>query len=567
MKNYILITTLLLPSFILANTTVANITALKGKTEIVFKEEIKLAKLKDALTKENSVITHKEGFAQLMFKDETIVSIGKNSKFSVEEYLGEETSEPEVRFNLAKGAMRVITGRIGKINPKRFKIKTKSATIGIRGTNFVVISLPGKADIVLCTQGGVNVNGTFVKKGFMARLDKNGKVEGVKEFNSDDLDVVLDTIFKKETSKSLETEELVAFFDNKFDDDPSNDEMKKDDSEEEEEKDEEPGEVKIYLSEDETVETDNISVIPLEDTIVLDEKEPETIDNIENAVKDTTQEEAQEKVIVEVEDKPLTYLYGTGNTATIVEGTSLVNYYNKLGFSLSIDPNTETFLQDSLAIDTKSSKFFTFDSELSSYTSDYEFAGTFTQRTYDLDGNYTVKDGSYIRTIPDLDANDDVTWGEWLIPIEIEDADSTSTINEVWRGNFIAGKLTDTSVISGYAQANLKGTYSGPLIGQAFELDSGVVSATSFTGTSVSTVSFGQGTVDTNLNFSVSNTNYNETLNNTITGNKFSGLNSSGAFYGAEGKTLGGEFNINDSTNKRQLTGAFQGKTNLLTNE
>ena len=101
MKNYILITTLLLPSFILANTTVANITALKGKTEIAFKEEIKLAKLKDALTKENSVITHKEGFAQLMFKDETIVSIGKNSKFSVEEYLGEETSEPEVRFNLA----------------------------------------------------------------------------------------------------------------------------------------------------------------------------------------------------------------------------------------------------------------------------------------------------------------------------------------------------------------------------------------------------------------------------------------------------------------------------------
>ena len=48
--------------------------------------------------------------------------------------------QKNVKFksNLLKGTMACVTGVISKINPDAMEIKTKSASIGIRGTYFVV---------------------------------------------------------------------------------------------------------------------------------------------------------------------------------------------------------------------------------------------------------------------------------------------------------------------------------------------------------------------------------------------------------------------------------------------
>jgi|GEM_PF-2342808 len=566
MKKTILLSSLILPTFLLANTTVANITSLKGKADIEYKSKLIPAKIKDELIQENNLLTYEDGFAQILFKDETIVSVGKNSNFSIEEYLGLETEKPHAQFSLVKGAMRVITGQIGKANPKLFKIKTKSATIGIRGTNFLVISVPGEGDMVICTQGGIYVSGLntnehYVQKGYMTRLDANGNVEGVKPYTSSDLDVVINTVFNKVGTKTTSSEELLTFFDNLFDEDPTNDDERKEIAEDEEEKTGESG--KVYIGEDTGLETDNIKIIPVEDTIVVDEEEDERIDYTQDNVDEVVQNEVQSDNTEDV--KPIDYIYGKGSTVTTVNDTNIVNYYNKLGLSLAIDPNDGTFSQDSIAVDSRTDTIFTFNTEMDTYTSTYDFSGTFSTNNFNNDGStYSVQNGSYIRTTSDLDANDEVTWGEWSLPVDIT-KDSVTT-SEVWKGNFIVGKYTPSSVISSYAQANLKGDYTGSLIGQAFEIDSGSILTTSYTGTAISKVDFGASTVDTTLTFSVRGSDYNQVLNDTISGNKFSGSNSSGAFYGSDGKTLAGEYNFEDATNQRQLTGVFQAKNNLLTN-
>ena len=56
-------------------------------------------------------------------------------------------------FNVSKGAFHAITGQIGKVNPEKFKLKTKNATIGIRGTEIY-----GDQSRVFCTQGAIFVN-------------------------------------------------------------------------------------------------------------------------------------------------------------------------------------------------------------------------------------------------------------------------------------------------------------------------------------------------------------------------------------------------------------------------
>ena len=62
--------------------------------------------------------------AQLRFSDNTLVSIGSDSDFNVEEYLYEpEQNSGTTRFTVAAGAFKMITGRIAKLAPKHFKIK------------------------------------------------------------------------------------------------------------------------------------------------------------------------------------------------------------------------------------------------------------------------------------------------------------------------------------------------------------------------------------------------------------------------------------------------------------
>lgn len=41
-------------------------------------------------------------------------------------------------INLLQGSMRMLTGLIAKVNPAAIQIKTKTVSVGIRGTDFIV---------------------------------------------------------------------------------------------------------------------------------------------------------------------------------------------------------------------------------------------------------------------------------------------------------------------------------------------------------------------------------------------------------------------------------------------
>jgi hypothetical protein len=43
---------------------------------------------------------------------------------------------------LGRGSLRMITGLLGKAHPDAVRVETQTATIGIRGTDFIVESEP-----------------------------------------------------------------------------------------------------------------------------------------------------------------------------------------------------------------------------------------------------------------------------------------------------------------------------------------------------------------------------------------------------------------------------------------
>ncbi|WP_455756983.1 FecR family protein [Sulfurimonas sp.] len=188
-----------------ANKTVANITALKGKADISRDSAIFVATLGAELQQKDTIKTKDNTKLQVIFEDETIISIGKNSEFSIEEYLFEDNREPIAKFAMLKGAMRTITGHIGDIAPQKFNVETKTATIGIRGTNFSVFVQNDGSTQAFCTFGaiGVSVAGVsnVVNQGFMLNVSPEGAVE-VKEFTPADLKQKREESFGDTTEES-----------------------------------------------------------------------------------------------------------------------------------------------------------------------------------------------------------------------------------------------------------------------------------------------------------------------------------------------------------------------------
>lgn len=80
------------------------------------------------------------GRVQLRFSDGAIVSLQPQTHFRIDsyEFKGQPDGSEKGFFSLLKGAMRTITGAIGKTDHKAYRLDTAVATIGIRGTEYAV---------------------------------------------------------------------------------------------------------------------------------------------------------------------------------------------------------------------------------------------------------------------------------------------------------------------------------------------------------------------------------------------------------------------------------------------
>jgi len=136
---------------------VGQIVALKGVVIIIRNgKEIK-ATVGTKIEKKDIVFSKQNSKTQIIFNDKTVITIGKNSKFKIEEYFynAKSNTKSKARFKFFRGAFRSITGKIGKIAPSRFKLRTKSASIGIRGTQ--ILAQIGNTEKIACTDGKIEV--------------------------------------------------------------------------------------------------------------------------------------------------------------------------------------------------------------------------------------------------------------------------------------------------------------------------------------------------------------------------------------------------------------------------
>ena len=99
----------------------------------------------DALKPDTLVNTGNNSYAVLKFEDGQIVTLQSNSSFEIRkyDYDAKQSSQGSAVFSMLKGGMRFVTGLIGQRNKKAFRLSTPNATIGIRGTEFMVALVDG----------------------------------------------------------------------------------------------------------------------------------------------------------------------------------------------------------------------------------------------------------------------------------------------------------------------------------------------------------------------------------------------------------------------------------------
>jgi hypothetical protein len=186
MRILISILLLLLPLF----AGVGKIIYIKGKVSIQRDSKLQPATVGMLLEQKDTVLTEKASVVKLLFKDNSAISLGGKSDFNIDEYFFDGTKDSVAKFKVKRGIFRIITGKIAKVMPSNFKLKTKTTTISIRGTIFSGI-VTKKGEEWFCEKGviyarskGVSID---VQKGYSTKIKYGKTPTKPKKYKSESL--------------------------------------------------------------------------------------------------------------------------------------------------------------------------------------------------------------------------------------------------------------------------------------------------------------------------------------------------------------------------------------------
>jgi hypothetical protein len=105
-----------------------------------------------SIEKNDTVSTNSQGRFKIRFVDATTVNITQNSRLVIDDFVydGNNKSKGKIGLKLALGTARYTSGAIAKGNSKGVGIRTPTATIAVRGTDFVMsVDEAGRSTVVL----------------------------------------------------------------------------------------------------------------------------------------------------------------------------------------------------------------------------------------------------------------------------------------------------------------------------------------------------------------------------------------------------------------------------------
>ena len=97
------------------------------------------AKVGMPIQEADRVVTGIDGTVGITFADNSLLSVGPSSSFAIDRYVFDSTTHAgKFDSTLSKGSLAVVSGKMVKQSPEAMHVRTPSAVMGVRGTDFVV---------------------------------------------------------------------------------------------------------------------------------------------------------------------------------------------------------------------------------------------------------------------------------------------------------------------------------------------------------------------------------------------------------------------------------------------
>lgn len=113
--------------------------SLEGEVTIARNDSILKAYPNLRLLEGDVVQTGSNGKAGLIMEDDTVISMGFNSKIAIKQFMF-EPKERKLSFisTVFQGTVSFLVGQIARLAPEQLRIETPYATVGSRGTQILI---------------------------------------------------------------------------------------------------------------------------------------------------------------------------------------------------------------------------------------------------------------------------------------------------------------------------------------------------------------------------------------------------------------------------------------------
>jgi len=133
---------------------IGSVTALKGDAKLTRQKSVTQLTLNAIISEKDLINTASKSRVQVILRDDTVITIGPESEYYFEAF--QDDGDLKIEMRIDHGFFKSVTGKIGKIAPERFKIKTRASSIGIRGTQFMAYVAEDE-EMIGCIQGAIIV--------------------------------------------------------------------------------------------------------------------------------------------------------------------------------------------------------------------------------------------------------------------------------------------------------------------------------------------------------------------------------------------------------------------------
>ena len=152
MRNLIVLMCLLASPLTWAAGSIGTVTENKGTVCRIERNKNQMTGLKGSSVESMDVYATGACVSDITFKDDTKVKVNENSRLLIDDFVFDPKSSDagKLAMKVGMGTVRYASGQIAKNNPQHVDIKTPTASIAVRGTDFTMsVDETGQSLIVL----------------------------------------------------------------------------------------------------------------------------------------------------------------------------------------------------------------------------------------------------------------------------------------------------------------------------------------------------------------------------------------------------------------------------------